>query len=166
MALVQMLKSHPFTEGMSDAVLKKLAALSRLVSFEEDEIVFRAGERSRYFCLLLCGSACVELRTPYYAVSIQTLGPGDAFGWSSLLDEHHTVFQVRARETSSALLLDGKKLSEVCEKDSKLAAEVYRRLAQIVAKRVKATELRLAEFCGSANKAAQPNGKTGTPAEV
>ncbi len=132
--------------------MKKLASLAKHVEFEEDEIVFRAGERSMNFCLLLCGSACVEIRTPYYAICVQTLAPGDAFGWSSLLEEHHTVFQVRAREVSSALFLDGQKLMEACARDPKLGSEVFERLARVMARRVKATELRLAEFCGSAAK--------------
>ncbi len=152
MPLAVMLKGHPFTEGLSETQIKKLSSFARYVEFEEDEIVFRSGEQSMNFCLLLCGSACVEIRSPYYAICVQTLIPGDAFGWSSLLDEHHTVFQVRAREPSSAVFLDGKKLSEACNKDARLGAEIYRRLAQVVAKRVKATELRLAEFCGSVEK--------------
>ena len=150
MPLVQVLKGHPFTKDMPESLVKKLASLARQVEFEEDEIVFRAGERSMNFCLLFCGSAAVEIRTPYYGLVVQTLGPGDAFGWSSLLDEHHTVFQVRARETCSAVYLDGHKLAEACRKDPKLGSEIFRRLAQVVAKRVKATEDRLAEFCGSA----------------
>jgi CRP-like cAMP-binding protein len=122
------------------------------VEFDEDEIVFRANEKSRHFCLLLCGSASVQIRTPYYAVCVQTLGPGDAFGWSSLLEEHHTVFEVRAREESSALFLDGSRLAEMCHQDPRLGAEVFRRLAQLMAKRVKATELCLAEFFGSGTR--------------
>src|ERR1017187_524259 len=31
---------------------------------------------------------------------------GNAFGWSALLDHHDTLFQVRARESSTALRLD------------------------------------------------------------
>ena len=124
MALGQLLKNHPFTKGMPDSTIKKLVPLARLVSFEEDEIVFRAGERAMYFCLLLRGSACVEIRTSCYSISIQTLGPGDAFGWSSLLEEHHLVFQVRARESSSALFLDGELLTAACQEDSTLAAAV------------------------------------------
>jgi CRP-like cAMP-binding protein len=149
MALVQVLRGHPFIEGMPETQVKKLAALARQVEFDEDEIVFRSGEKSMNFCLLLCGSAAVEIRTPYYGLCVETLGPGDAFGWSSLLDDHHTVFQVRAREPINAIFLDGKKLTEACKKDAKLGSEVFYRLARIVAKRVRATEDRLAEFCGS-----------------
>jgi CRP-like cAMP-binding protein len=163
MALLKVLKEHPFTQGMGEPLLRKLAALAREVSFEEDEIVFRAGEKSTHFCLLLCGSACVEIRTPYYGLCVQTLGPGDAFGWSSLLDEHHTVFQVRAREPSSALFIDGHSLLEACQEDSKLGCEIFRRLARVVAKRVKATELKLAEFCGSAHRSLENETKRVLP---
>lgn len=151
MPLVQILKEHPFTKDMPESLLKKLAALARKVEFKQDETVFNAGERSMHFCLLLTGSVCVELSAPVFSVHIQTLDAGEAFGWSSLLSLHHTVFQVRAREASTAICLDGIKLAKACEKDAKLASEMYRRVAEVVAKRVRATELRLAEFCGSAN---------------
>lgn len=134
---------------MPDSLIKKLAGMAKQVEFAEDEIVFEAGARWPHFCLLLEGSACVEIRNPYYSVTVQTLKPGDAFGWSALTSEHHTVFEVRAREASTALLLDGKKLLAACEKDCKLAAEVYRRVAETMCHRVKATEVLLADFCGT-----------------
>lgn len=160
MPLVHVLEAHPFTAGMPPTLVKKLASFASQVEFEEDEIVFRSGEKSMNFCLLLCGSAAVEIRTAYYGLCVETLGPGDAFGWSSLLDDHHTVFEVRAREPSTAIFLDGAKLTEACRKDPKLGSEVFYRLARIVAKRVRATEDRLAEFCGSSknnqNNSGQP----------
>jgi len=163
MPLVQILKAHPFTKGMPEVLVKKLVPLARQVEFEEDQIVFQAGERSMNFCLLLRGSACVEIRTDYYAICVQNLGPGDAFGWSSLVEEeHHTVFQVRARDASSAIFLDGEKLRAACFKDPKLGFEIFRRLAPIVARRVRATEFRLAEFCGSAKAR---NGHEMSPAD-
>jgi len=145
---VETLLQHPFTKGIAEPLIKKLASVSHFVDFEEDEIVFRAGEQHAYFGLLVCGSVCVELRSNFYGMTIETLSAGAAFGWSSLLDEHHTVFQVRARELSSAIYLDGEKLRDLCEKDPKLAAEMYRRLAAVMGKRIRSTELRLSEFCG------------------
>jgi CRP-like cAMP-binding protein len=147
---VETLRRHPFTKGIPEPLLKKLSSISHEVDFDEDEIVFRAGERHSYFGLLVCGSVCVELRTEFYGMTIENLSAGEAFGWSSLLDEHHTVFQVRAREPASAIYLDGPGLRELCANDPKLGAEMYRRLAEMMAKRIRSTELRLAEFCGPA----------------
>ena len=94
--LHEALKEHSFTAGLSDPQVAKLSGLARQVSFEENDLILIACEQSKHFYLLLSGSVCVEARMRAYTVCIQVLGPGDAFGWSSLLDQHDTLFQVRA----------------------------------------------------------------------
>jgi len=150
MALSDILAGHSFTQGMPPGLIKKLFELAREVSLEPDTVVFRSGEESKDFYLVVSGSLSVELSTPVYAINIQTLAAGDAFGWSALLrDSAH--FQVRARERSLVLCLDGQRLVEACRQDPRLGAEIYRRLAEVVATRLRATELRLLEFCGFLN---------------
>jgi CRP-like cAMP-binding protein len=100
--------------------------------------------------LLLSGSVTVEAHTPVYNISIQVLESGDAFGWSSFLNHHDTLFQVRAREASSGFCFEGSQLSAACHENPEFASELYSRLLELVAGRVKATESRLAEFWGSA----------------
>lgn len=142
------LREHTFTAGLSDFQTAKLAALAHEVSFMENEVIFSAGQQSKNFYLLLDGSVCVEVAARSYTVWIQALGPGDAFGWSSLLEHHDTLFQVRARVKSTALCVDGEALSTLLRQDSELAAEILRRTLSLVAGRVHATELRLGELCG------------------
>ena len=148
MTLSETLKAHAFTSGLSDSQVAKLAELSHEVSFREDEIILVAGQQSKHFYLLLKGSVCIEVGARSYVVWVQILNPGDAFGWSALLDHHDTLFQVRAREASRALCLDGERLSAALYADSELAAELFRRTLTLVAGRVQATEGRLAEMCG------------------
>src|SRR6476646_4538768 len=105
------LKEHRFIAGLSDPQIAKLAALARPVSFAENDQILAACQQSKHFYLLLSGSVGVEARMRAYTVCVQVLGPGDAFGWSSLLDHHDTLFQVRAREQSAALCLDGADLA-------------------------------------------------------
>ncbi len=148
MTLSASLSGHTFTQGLSDAQIESLTALSGSVAFEENEVILEAGQRSTSFYLLTEGSVAVELRTPSYAVCVQALGPGQVFGWSALLDDQDTLFQVRARERTSALRLNGAALARLCRTDTKLGAEILSRTLQVVAGRVKATELRFAEMCG------------------
>src|ERR1035441_4522459 len=110
-ALVSVLRAHAFTSGLSDSQVEALAALAAEVTFEENEVVLESGERSTSFYLLVEGSVAVELRTPRFAVCVQAVGPGQVFGWSALLDDQDTVFQVRSRERSTALRLEGEKLA-------------------------------------------------------
>lgn len=144
----EVMKKHAFTTGLSDAQIAKLAALAHEVSFKDNEVILLTGQQSKNFYLLQTGSVCIEVGTRSYTVWVQALGPGDAFGWSSLLGHHDTLFQVRAREASTALCLDGGRLCALLEEDPVLAAELLRRTLELVAGRVQATEARLAEMCG------------------
>jgi CRP-like cAMP-binding protein len=90
----------------------------------------------------------VELRSATYVVCVEAIGSGQLFGWSALLDHQDTLFQVRAREHTTALRLDGARLKAACQTDSQLGNEVRQRALQVVAGRVRATEIRFAEMCG------------------
>src|SRR5262249_3431571 len=146
--LVAALRNHPFTKGFPDSALARLTCLARRVAFREDQVIFREGEQSRHFYLLLTGRVCIEISTAVFAVCIQALGPGEVFGWSTLADHSYTLFQVRAREASTALCFNGSELLEACREDAELAREIFGRLLAVAARRVAASETRLAEFCG------------------
>jgi len=146
--LARVLRTHAFTQGFSESQVGTLATLASRVVFAENEVILLSGERSTSFYLLIAGSVAVELRTALYSVCVQALGPGNVFGWSALLDRQDTLFQVRARERTSALRLDGAALAAACRAEPELGAEIYRRTLQVVAGRVKASELRFAEMCG------------------
>ncbi len=145
---LSMLNEHAFVRGLKPKQVESLAAHVTPVRFEENEIVLVEGERSAAFYLLVSGSAAIELRTATYAVCVQELGPGSIFGWSALLDEQDTLFQVRARERTMALRIDGQRLKALCRSDPELGTEILRRTLAVVAGRVKATEMRFAEMCG------------------
>jgi len=148
MTLEHILRDHEFTRGLGDAQIATLASLASEVTFEDNEVVLVEGERSQAFYLVLTGSVSVELRTASYVVTVQALGPGKVFGWSALLEDHDTLFQVRAREKTTALRLDGAHLKAACYRDTLLGTEVLQRALAVVAGRVKATEIRFAEMCG------------------
>jgi CRP/FNR family cyclic AMP-dependent transcriptional regulator len=144
----RILRSHDFLRGLKDAELSSLASIASKVTFEENEMILVDGQQSSAFYLLVTGSVAVELRTPRYAVCVQALGPGQVFGWSALLEHQDTLFQVRAREQTMALRFDGPALKAKCHAEPELGAEILQRTLQVVAGRVKATEIRFAEMCG------------------
>ena len=144
----ELLREHAFTQGLTEAQIDCLAKIASPVAFEENEVVLVDGARSKSFFLLLTGSVVVELRTPQYVMAVQAVEPGSVFGWSALLDDHDTLFQVRARENTTALELNGATLKEACMSDPALGAAFFHRILRVVAGRVKATEARFAEMCG------------------
>ncbi|HUB78335.1 MAG TPA: cyclic nucleotide-binding domain-containing protein [Bryobacteraceae bacterium] len=146
--LSEILRNHAFTRGLNDAQVDALASVASKVAFEEGEIVLADREHSRAFFLVLSGSVSVELCGPNFSVSVQAVGPGQAFGWSALLSDHDTLFRVRAREFTTAARLEGEDLKAACSADPLLGKEVLQRALAVVAGRVRATEIRFAEMCG------------------
>jgi CRP/FNR family cyclic AMP-dependent transcriptional regulator len=142
------LRNHSFVRGLSEKQLSSLAAVASDVSFEENEIILADREQSSAFYFVVSGSVAIELRAARYAVCVQALGPGKVFGWSSLLDQQDTLFQVRAREQTKALRIPGGALKTLCREDPVLGTELLQRTLQVVASRVRATEERFAEMCG------------------
>jgi CRP-like cAMP-binding protein len=142
------LRQHDFAAGLGESQVATLLRLAHEVVLQEDELALADGEHSKAFYLLVSGSVAIELRTPRFVVAVQALGPGQVFGWSALLENQETLFQVRARERTCALRIDGAALQEACKADPILAAEVLQRTLQVVAGRVKAIEIRFAEMCG------------------
>jgi len=146
--LSAILRNHEFTRGLTDAQIAVLASIASQVAFDEGEIVLADREHSQAFFLVLAGSVSVELCGPGFNVSVQALGPGQAFGWSALLSDHDTLFRVRAREFTTAARLEGAPLKAACSADPLLGKEILQRALAVVAGRVRATEIRFAEMCG------------------
>jgi uncharacterized protein (TIGR02284 family) len=142
------LGGHAFLSGLDESQLAVLAKIAQPVEFRDQELVLQAQQRPLDFYLLLTGSVSIELNKGHFAVRIQYLGPGDAFGWSALLEHHDTLFDVRTRERCTALRFDGSALFAALREDPVLAAEFLRRTMHLMAVRMDATEKRLAEFCG------------------
>ena len=148
MALGHDLRVHPFISGLTESQICRLESMATSVAFEADQIILEEGKRSKALYLLITGSVAIELKTTQFTVCVQSLGPHQIFGWSALLDHQDTLFQVRSRETTAVLRLDGTKLADACRSDTDLGVEVYRRVLEVVAGRVKSTEVKFAEMCG------------------
>ena len=146
--LEDVLRQHKFASGLTGPQIASLASLASEVAFDENEVILVDGQRSNAFYLVTQGSVSVELRTPRYAVCVEAVTAESGFGWSALLDRQDTAFQVRAREHTLALRLDGPGLRALCREDPVLGVEVLHRVLQLVAGRVRATEIRFAEMCG------------------
>jgi len=126
----------------------ELASLATPVTFEENEIILVDRQRSLNLYLVTSGSVNIELHAPTFTVTVLSVGPDEAFGWSALLDRQETVFRVRARERTTALRIAGAGLAAACRRDAELGVEILLRTLQMAAGRIKATEAKFAEMCG------------------
>jgi CRP-like cAMP-binding protein len=133
---------------LTAAQVARVQSLGEEVTIPEGELILDNGQRSTWCYLVLSGSVAVALATPRLTVCVQVVGPGELFGWSALLHGQDTMFQVRARERTAALRIEGSALSECCRADPELGVELLHRFLRVVSERVRATETVFAEWCG------------------
>jgi CRP/FNR family transcriptional regulator, cyclic AMP receptor protein len=142
---IDALRVHPFVEGMKESYVLKIADMAMEVQFARDQTVFREGDLSGLFYLVLSGKLAVEVSAPGRIVRIQTVGTGDEFGWSALLGAEKQ-FQVRALEPVRALALDGERLRQACAQDPAFGYQVMTRALRLVAARLQAARLQLLDL--------------------
>jgi CRP/FNR family cyclic AMP-dependent transcriptional regulator len=78
-------------------------------------------------------------------IPIQTLGPGDDLGWSWLFPPYHMHFSARALTPVKAIFFYGTSLREQAEKDHELSYQLLKRIAEVMVRRLQATQTRLVE---------------------
>lgn len=145
--LVETLKEHAFVAGFQPAHIDRLAAMAHEVHFDRDQIIFREGDESSFFYLILSGKVALEVTALGRTLRVQTLREGEELGWSSVLPTSGgKQFQARALTTVRALAFDGARLREACEQDCAFGYALMRRLLQVVAGRLQAFRLQLLDI--------------------
>ena len=119
--------AYPLLADLRPEHLAKLLEIAEERSFDKGEIIFGEGARSECLFLIASGKIALEVVAGQRIV-VQTLGPGDAMGWSALTGTAKTHFQARALSPAQAIAFDGAKLSVAFEYDSALGYEMMKRL--------------------------------------
>jgi CRP/FNR family cyclic AMP-dependent transcriptional regulator len=144
--LVEVLREHPFMEGMKPSHILKMAEMALEVQFAKDQMIFKQGDESGLFYLVLSGKVALEVTGPGRIVRIETAGAGEELGWSVLLAEGGKHFQARALEPVRTLTFDGTRLRQVCEQDPVFGYQFVRKLLRVVAGRLQATRMQLLDM--------------------
>ena len=143
-----LLSKYPFDELRPEDI-QQLYSMGSEVSFRKNEVIFREGDECAVFYILTSGSVILEVPVSNYVLGIETLAPGDEFGWSTMLMRERRHFQVRAREAASAMAFDGAALIRACQEDPVFGFAFLHRLLGVVSRRLEATRMRLLDMYAS-----------------
>jgi CRP/FNR family cyclic AMP-dependent transcriptional regulator len=146
LTVIETLSSHPFLTGFTPQQLEMLSGMACEASFGKNELIFRQGDHSSFFYLLLEGTVALEVPLPNRTIRIQTVGAGEELGWSSLMTPMSKQFQARSLEPVHAVAFDGARLRAVCENECQLGYALMRRVLEVVAERLQNTRLQLVDM--------------------
>ena len=108
-----------------------------MVQYKAGAAIFREGDRSQSLFIIKSGQVVLEISVPPKGRrSISTVGPGELFSWSALVEPRIENASARASVDTEVLRIEGDTLMKLCEQDSPLGFEVYRTLAQVISSRL------------------------------
>ena len=144
--VVETLSEHPFLAGFRPAHVERLATLAHEVCFERGQVIFREGDDSSFFYLLIAGKVALEVTALGKTLRVQTLREGEELGWSSIMETRTKHFQARALSAVRTLAFDGTSLGTACEEDCSFGYAMTRRLLTVVAGRLQAFRIQLLDL--------------------
>lgn len=148
--VLTLLRSVELTREMDTDQLKKLASIAREVEFEAGKLIYRRGDAGQAVYLLEEGEVVIEMDVPGHGLMVMnTLGPGDFFGWSSLFPSERKMAYTRASKPSRAIAFDADLLRDICKSDHDFEYAVVRRAAESTANRIKANRQQLIDMVSS-----------------
>ena len=148
------LAGHPFLHRMAREHLAVLAGTARDVTFPARHRLFEDGDSATRFWLIQSGHVTLDLQVPGQGwMKIDTLGMGELLGWSWLFPPYRWAFGAVAARRVEAFEFDARAVRACCQADPVLGYDLTQRLAQVLAKRLQATRVRL--ITASTRSAAQ-----------
>ena len=144
--ITNILESHPFTNGFWPDHIARLSAMAAEMRFRPGEAIYREGDHSSLFYLLIDGNVALEVMSPGRAVRVATLYAGEVLGWSSVMEGHNgKQFQARALEDVHALAFDGERLRHACEEDYAFGFWFMRAILKVMSGRMHAIRAQLVD---------------------
>ena len=146
-SLYVLIEQQPFFKGLNPRQLKLLTELALEIKFEPGQSIFAEGSPANRFYLIVEGEVVVESeKEDRDAIPVQTLGSGDALGWSWLFPPYYLHFSARAVKPTRTIFFYGTPLREHCEQDHELGYQLMKRVAEVATQSLQATQQRLMNF--------------------
>ena len=133
-------------EGLSSAQIEFLAGCTQHVHFKKGDYLMRERSEANEFFALRDGAVALEIGVGNRTFVFHTVGKGRVVGWSWLIPPFRAQFDARALTDVAAIRFDAVCVREKCERDSSFGYEIMKRFSQVMAERLIATQMRLADI--------------------
>ena len=132
--------------GINRRIVDEIARVSVEEDYKEGDFIIREGQPAGNFLILEEGKVRLSVGTKSI-INTMLSNPGEAFGWSSLVDRDTYTASAECLEPCRIIKIEKEKLLEVLEKNPASGLLFFRRLSGIIGSRlVKVHHTLLAEY--------------------
>jgi len=142
--LENLIVKHPFLSELNPHFYHFFNDCALHRRYEPGQEIFHEHGNAEHFYLIHSGKVALETFVPGRSrVTIQTLGPGEALGWSWLFPPHQWHFSASATEPTELIEFDAASLRDKVEENRDFGNELVTRVARILLERLQGTREQL-----------------------
>jgi CRP-like cAMP-binding protein len=139
-AVVRALGNIHLFEGIAEEGLMALASIAREESFRGGELIFKEGSTGGELYLILEGKVRISRDVSGMGEeALAVLGPGDAFGEMSLIDDFPRSADAKVHERCRLLVLEKDAMEDLLFLQKDLAYEILWNFVKILSARLRET---------------------------
>ena len=144
MTLRELVESQRFCQGLSGGQCEGLAACASERRFAEGEFLLRQHAPADTFYLVLEGQVQIRLALPGQGmVTLETIGPDEAVGWSWFAPPYRCQFDALATTPTRTLAFAAGPLRALMERDPAVGYTVLKALVATLSERVQSCRLQV-----------------------
>ena len=145
--LEQIIAEHPFWHRLKSDYFPRLKECASELHFGVQQQIFLEGSDADRFYLIRAGRVALETFAPGIGtITIQTIGEGEALGWSWLFPPYQWHFSARSIDETQVVAFDARTLRQKAEEDHDFGYDITMRVGQILLQRLQATRMQLLDF--------------------
>ena len=132
------LKSYVFFQGLPDVFLEKIRKLCREEVLQNQDIIFKEGEKAEKIYVLQKGAVTIQIRLKKYQdVIISTIeGKGELFGWSALVEPQKYSATVKCLKETTVCSISTDDLESWFKDDPLMGFMFMKRIAGLIDNRL------------------------------
>jgi len=144
MVPVEILKRLDIFDGLTEAEMKSITEIAELRECPKGSVIFKENQDAEMLYVLLLGNIAIHFETGRHQEAIvHSVGAGQAFGWSALVQPYQFTASARCVNNSKLVCIDRKKLRDLLNMDCHMGFVIMEKLAELVSTRLRDTRLQL-----------------------
>jgi CRP-like cAMP-binding protein len=145
MELNEQLRRFKVLGELDDQELERIAEIARVEERAAGDQIAAETTMAHTLYLVLGGRVDIRISSPGgKPVTIDSVGPGETFGWSAVVDSHTFTAATWVAQEARMIAINGDALRALFEDDNRIGYRVLKGIIDVVSRRVHALRSKLA----------------------
>ncbi len=150
MVSVELLRQASLFEGLTDDQLAQVSTIASQVTVQANQYVFGENDGASDLYIVVSGRVAVLIDIGGgKQTMVDTISPGETFGWSAVVPPHIMTASAKAVEPTVLLSVPGRQVRDFCLTDCRMCYQIMENLACTISTRLKDTRLQLTSLAST-----------------